>query len=110
MKILPVALLVAFVVPAGAIAQADHAPASNETVLPQDPADSEEIVVEGEVPEKQRRICETRTETGSIIPKRVCRTRAQIEEEERIARESAEIIRRDRDTRAFVQMSREQGS
>jgi len=77
MKILPVALLVAFVVPAGAIAQADHAPASNETVLPQDPADSEEIVVEGEVPEKQRRICETRTETGSIIPKRVCRTRAR---------------------------------
>ena len=110
MRSFPVALLIALTMPAGATAQADQVPSAGEAVPPEEPADNQEIVVEGEVPEKQRRVCETRTETGSIIPKRVCRTRAQIEEEERIARESVEIIRRDRDTRAFVQMSREQGT
>jgi hypothetical protein len=91
--------------------QADRAlPAADagQPAPPEEPPE-DEIVVEAEVPKERRRICEMRTETGSIIPRRVCRTVAQIEEDERTARESLEIISRDRDTRSFVQMSRDQG-
>ena len=54
-------------------------------------------------------MCSMETATGSIMPRRVCRTVAQIEEEERIARESLEIVRRDRDTRSYVQLMVEAG-
>jgi hypothetical protein len=98
-----------------ALGQPDPAAGGSPAADAGQPAPSEdqpedEIVVEGEVPKERRRICEMRTDTGSIIPRRVCRTVAQIEEDERTARESLEIISRDRDTRAFVQMSREQGT
>lgn len=36
-------------------------------------------------PDKQRKICRTETATGSVMPKRVCRTVEQIEEDERNA-------------------------
>ena len=36
-------------------------------------------------PEKQRKVCRTETATGSVMPKRVCRTVAQMEEEQRNA-------------------------
>ena len=88
-----------------AVADASGAPAATAENLPAD----DEIIVEGEVPKERRRVCEMQTATGSIMPKRVCRTVAQIEEDERIARESLEIIKRDRDSRAFTQLSRESG-
>ena len=114
MKILPFALALTLVAPGAALAQAESAGASSaaETTTPradQGEEPSTEIVVEGELPKEQRRVCEMRTETGSIVPRRVCRTLAQIEEEQRIARESLDIIRRDRDTRGFVEMSRNAG-
>ena len=34
-------------------------------------------------PAKQRKVCRTETATGSVMPKRVCRTVAQIEQDER---------------------------
>ena len=101
------ALVLMLAAPGVAAAQAAPTEREGETVATEEPED--EIIVEGEVPKEQRRVCEMRTDTGSIIPKRVCRTVAQIEEEERTASESLEIIRRDRDTRGFVQTSREQG-
>ena len=36
---------------------------------------------------KERRVCRTETATGSVMPKRVCRTVAQMEEDERRAEE-----------------------
>ena len=36
-------------------------------------------------PAKQRRVCRNETATGSVMPKRVCRTVEQIEEDERRA-------------------------
>jgi len=36
-------------------------------------------------PKKERKICRSETATGSVMPKRVCRTVAQIEEDERNA-------------------------
>jgi hypothetical protein len=36
-------------------------------------------------PDKQRKICRSEAATGSVMPKRVCRTVAQIEEDQRNA-------------------------
>jgi len=115
MKCPRVALLFLGIVSTGALAQSDSMASqastgpTGETAAAEDPPEGE-IIVEGEVPEERRRVCETTTTTGSIMPKRVCRTVAQIEEDERTARESLEIIKRDRDSRAFTQMAREQGT
>ena len=114
MKSLPFALLIlGFAASAGfaqseeAVAEASSSPAAPEAATEDVPEDGE-IIVEGEVPKEQRRVCEMQTTTGSIMPKRVCRTVAQIEEDERTARDSLEIIKRDRDSRGFTQLSREQ--
>jgi hypothetical protein len=111
MNSLPIAVLSLLVASHGAAAQADQgaAQASAEPASPATPdADTPtpDIVVEGEVPKEQRRVCEMQTTTGSIMPKRVCRTVAQVEEDQRVARESLEIIKRDHDTRGFVELSR----
>ena len=115
MKCLPIALLILGIVSSRAVAQSDGAvaEASVGSEIPGDTAedpDDGEIIVEGEVPKERRRVCEVQTTTGSIMPKRVCRTVAQIEEDERTARDSLEIIKRDRDSRGYVQMSREQAN
>jgi hypothetical protein len=36
-------------------------------------------------PAKERKVCRSETATGSVMPKRVCRTAAQMEEEQRNA-------------------------
>ena len=36
-------------------------------------------------PKKERKVCRSETATGSVMPKRVCRTVAQMEEDERNA-------------------------
>lgn len=113
MKRLPFALL-AFAVCSPALAEPDPptveaGAASTAAAAGDEDTPTPDIVVEGEVPEKQRKVCEMQTTTGSIMPRRVCRTVAQIEEDERIARESLEIIKRDRDTRSFIQLSQEAG-
>jgi hypothetical protein len=36
-------------------------------------------------PDKQRKVCRSETATGSVMPKRVCRTVAQIEQDQRNA-------------------------
>ena len=86
----------------------DHIPLDDEAGIAA-LAERADIVVEGEVPPEQRRVCQMETTTGSIMPRRVCRTVAQIEEDQRIARESLEIIKRDRDTRSHIQASSEAG-
>jgi len=67
------------------------------------PASDPQIVVEGEKP---KRVCETVTGTGSIIPRRVCRTPEQVAADE----ERAGIIKgnmsRDRNTAQHVAAAR----
>ena len=117
MRSLPIALLLllgmasspALAQSGGTVADASAeptAPAASDA--PEE--DDSEIIVEGEVPKERRRVCEVQTTTGSIMPKRVCRTVAQIEEDERVARESMEIMKRDHDTRSYVELSRRQGT
>jgi hypothetical protein len=104
-----IALLVLGIASSGAIAQSEpvapepaNAPAPAAAAAGDDIED-QEIVVEGEVPKEKRRVCETRVQTGSIMPKRVCRTVAQAEEEREAAHEAMERISRDRETRTLVQ-------
>jgi hypothetical protein len=108
-KALPIALLLLALGSGAALAQSADAPPSSQSAPAQAADGGEEIVVEGEVPKERRKICTTRTETGSIVPKRVCRTVAQIEADELAARESVDRMNRDRETRDAIQAMREPG-
>ena len=44
-----------------------------------------DIVVDGELSKKQKRVCMSETATGSIMSRRVCNTDAQLEERKLIA-------------------------
>lgn len=46
---------------------------------------AEQTPAEEAKPDKQRKVCRTETSTGSVMPRRVCRTVAQMEEEQRNA-------------------------
>ena len=108
MKRLPIALLFAALTASGAAAQADQArpqPASPPAVETPAAEDDEKIVVEGELPDEKRKVCEVRTSTGSIMPKRVCRTVAQIERDQRAALESMERSRNDSETYDLTQLT-----
>ena len=115
MKILPIPFAALALAACPAAAQdsgAGPAPAAAAEGTPTPSGEEQapdEIVVEGEVPKERQRVCTMETTTGSIMPRRVCRTVAQAEEQERVARESLDMMRRDRDRRSFTQMSREQG-
>jgi len=104
---IPIPLLLLGIASSAALAQSE--PAAHETASPP-PAeptaaaeDDPEIVVEGDVPKERRRVCETRVTTGSIMPKRVCRTVEQREEERQAAHEAMERISRDREARSLVE-------
>ena len=45
------------------------------------PATTDPIVVEGDAPKEEKVICRRVAETGSIRPKRVCKTESQIAQE-----------------------------
>ena len=62
-----------------------------------------EIVVEREKP---KRICETQTGTGSIIPRRVCRTPEQVASDEERAGIIKDRLSRDRQTAQHTAESR----
>jgi hypothetical protein len=110
-KVLSVALLFLAVVSSAAAAEPDQAGAQAAEPPAQGTTadDDEEIVVEGEVPKEKRRVCQMRTETGSIMPKRVCRTVAQMEADEQAARETMERVNRDREARDAIQANRDTG-
>ncbi|HXG80591.1 MAG TPA: hypothetical protein VNJ05_02205 [Sphingomicrobium sp.] len=41
------------------------------------PQSSETIVVTGKIPDANKKVCKTEAATGSIIPKRICRTKGE---------------------------------
>lgn len=43
------------------------------------PESQETIVVKGKIPDADKRVCKTDVTTGSIIPKRTCRTKGEWE-------------------------------
>ena len=100
------ALLLLGIATGGALAQSDtttNAPAGEPAPATDEDPD---IVVEGDVPKEERRVCETRVQTGSIMPRRVCRTAAQAELEQRASEQFLENGRRDREVRDQIQLQR----
>jgi hypothetical protein len=104
---MPIPLLLLGIAANGVVAQSEPAGPATAVTPPAEPTatadDDPEIVVEGDVPNERRRVCEMRTTTGSIMPKRVCRTVGQREGEREAAREAMERISRDREARTLVQ-------
>ena len=74
-----------------ALSCAVPAPAATNDAAASDAAHAEHSAEQREQadakPAKQRRVCRNETATGSVMPKRVCRTVEQIEEDERRAEE-----------------------
>jgi hypothetical protein len=44
---------------------------------PKSAPQSPEVIVEGRIPDSQKRVCKQATTTGSIIPTRTCKTKAE---------------------------------
>lgn len=65
--------------------------------------DPKDIVVE-------RKICELIPVTGSIRPKRICRTRSQAEYDAEVGRETLRILSERRSAEEFTRMRRRDGS
>ena len=93
------AILLALATPAAASAQEQAAAAPDQPEEERDP----EIVVEGEKP---KRVCESRRDTGSIIPRRVCRTPEQVAADEERARVVKDRLSRDREAAQHTAESR----
>ena len=71
---------------ASSAAAQDAAPAVDANAGAAAPEEkSSDIVVDGELSKKQKRVCMSETATGSIMSRRVCYTVAQLEERKRIA-------------------------
>ena len=67
------------------------------------PIDPEEVVVRGQIPEPDKKVCKTEPSTGSIIPKRVCRPKWQWELMRQRAIAALEQLDRERRARQHVQ-------
>ena len=65
--------------------------AADET--PPTPAPSEAAAAQ---PEKPKKICRMETGTGSVMPKRVCRSAEQVEADQEAARRTREEMNRNR--------------
>ena len=80
---------------AGLTATADAQPRST----PQSP----EVIVEGRIPDSQKRVCKQATTTGSIIPTRTCKTKAEWEEVRARSIAALDQIRKDQDRQRYLQ-------
>ena len=61
------------------------------------------IVVQGQ---KEKKVCHDETSTGSIMPKRVCLTQAQIAAQQTAAQNTVEALRKQRETEQQVSLLR----
>ena len=68
---------------------------------------SPDIVVEGIVRDDQRRVCKQSTATGSIIPSRTCKTKAEWEQIRARGLAQLEQLKRDRDQERHTRLCNE---
>ena len=66
-------------------------------------AQSQEVIVEGKIPDANKRVCRQMTPTGSILQTRVCRTKGEWEEIRRRNIYVLEQIKKDQDRKKVVQ-------
>lgn len=98
--------------PLPALAQADgvpstgaEAPPTEGDALPGEPApEDENIVVKG------KKICERRVETGSIVPRRVCRTPEEVAAEQERSQRTLDRLRTEQNTERHTRESYRQGT
>ena len=94
--LLAVLLAVAALTPGDAEATVQTAP----TVQPE--AEDKDIVVTGDKPNPDKKVCRRRVPTGSIMPKVTCRTASEWEEETARSVEHMERLKADQETQRFV--------
>jgi hypothetical protein len=80
---------------------------SSSTALAQPAPTSPDIVVEGIVRDDQRRVCKQTTATGSIIPTRTCKTKAEWEQIRERNLAQADQLKRDADRYRHTQALRD---
>ena len=100
-------VLAATALPLPALAQAqteETPPVEAETPPAAPPEEDENIVVRG------KKICERRVETGSIVPRRICRTPEQVAAEQERSQRVLEQMRDDQNTERFTRESQRQGT
>ena len=66
-------------------------------------AQSQDVIVEGQIPDANKRVCRQMTPTGSILPTRICRTKGEWEEIRRRNIYVLEQIKKDQDRKKVVQ-------
>lgn len=69
------------------------------------PESQETIVVTGKIPDADKRVCRTDVTTGSIIPKRTCRTKGEWEAIRARSIAAAERMKSEQDRRRHTQES-----
>jgi hypothetical protein len=80
--------LVAGVQPLYAVEDAARdAAAEHETVSHQQAGSESDDAVADAKPKEAKTVCEARASTGSIMPRRTCRTKEQVDQDEKRARE-----------------------
>ena len=80
---------------------------SSSTALAQPAPTSPDIVVEGIVRDDQRRVCKQTTATGSIIPTRTCKTKAEWEQIRERSLAQLERLKTDRLRDNYIKWLRE---
>lgn len=73
-----------------------------------EPAGGPAIHVTGKKDPQQQKVCSLEIVTGSIAPRRVCKTKAQIEEDHRNAAFTIAEIRREQDNQERMRRAREE--
>ena len=99
-KMLTTCIILAFSVPA----LAQQAPPAGAAA-----PEGQEIVVEGELPDAKKRVCKSSVATGSIMSKRVCRTKGEWEEIRERSIAAAERMKAEARAREHVRATRENG-
>lgn len=72
------------------------------------PATPETITVTGKLPDGHKRVCETSAQTGSILIKRVCRTKQEWEDIRIRSLAALERIKKQEEREAHIRASRRQ--
>ena len=86
------------------VASAAHAQQQPAAPPPKQAPAGPPIVVEGQ---RDKKICHSETSTGSIIPRRVCRTEAEASEQQAAAQHVMETIQHQIDSQRHVDRFRE---
>jgi hypothetical protein len=74
---------------------------SAPTAVPEEQTEKDQpIVVEAKKP---KQVCEFQSSTGSLFTRRVCRSEAQVAADAEVARQSLDMINRDRQARQQIQ-------